>query len=108
MTSDALKFIGGVFFSYELPRDKLYLFKYFRTAIEKQFLRYYYCFNNYENFVDHTGLYCQLRWLNILKIRHDQIVEFHKKIKSEINLELLAKIESGLCKVDQMKFDKVD
>lgn len=37
MTSNNLKFIGGCFFTYDLPKDKLYLFKYFTTNIEKIF-----------------------------------------------------------------------
>lgn len=65
-------------------------------------MRYYYCFGEYENFVEHTGIHCQKRWLNLLKARHDKIVDFHKKAKSEMNLKLLAQIESGFLNISEI------
>lgn len=94
----SLQFIGGVFFDYELPKERLYLYHYFSTSIEKAFLRYYYCFRDCEYFTDHTGYYCQKRWLKLLTSRHDRIIAVHDKAKEDMtedNLSLLAKIESG-------------
>jgi hypothetical protein len=93
-----LKFLAGAFFDFEIPKDKKYLFKYFRSPIEKQFIKYYLCFSEIDYFVEHTGYFCQKRWLLILKKRFDFITEFHHKCKSSCNeegLELLRKIEEG-------------
>jgi coproporphyrinogen III oxidase len=95
-----LKFIGGVFFDYVLPKEKNYLFRYFRTDIEKAFLRYYYCFGEYEFFCDHTGYRCQQRWLKLLLKRHDRLVAIHAKAKSNADFDLLSLLESGKYKLE--------
>ena len=95
MSDQALKFIGGVFFGYDIPKERLYLFRYFKTDIEKAFLRYYYCFGEFEFFTEHTGWFCQKRWLRLLLKKHDRIVELHDKAKKEMDFTLLARIESG-------------
>lgn len=94
MTNELI-FLSGRFFEYDLPKEKQFLFKYFTTDVEKQFIRYFYCFRQWEYFTDHTGLYCQQRWLKMLKHRHDQLVAVHAKAKREIDLEALAEIETG-------------
>lgn len=90
-----LTFIAGNFLDHELPKEKQYLLHYFRTELEQQFLRYLYCFGQYEHFTDHTGIFCQLRWLHMLKRRHDLLVDAHTEAKREIDLEALAEIETG-------------
>ena len=92
-------FIGGTFFNCDLPKDRSYLFKYFRSRLEKQFLRYYYCFEDIEHFTDHTGYRCQKRWLRILVARLKRLTAIYANAKSEANLELLALIESGKYKL---------
>jgi hypothetical protein len=79
----------------ELPKEKNYLFKYFRKDVQQYFLKYFFVFNNFDNFVDHTGLYCQVRWLKILHKKLVNIELLHKKAKENMDLELLSKIESG-------------
>ena len=104
---EELKFIGGHFFDYELPKDKQYLFKYFRGPAEEQFLRYLYCFGNYDNFRNHTGFYYQNRWFHILRKRHDMIVSYYENVRHEISqseddemdLGLLMQIEKGKIKI---------
>jgi hypothetical protein len=90
-----LKFLAGVFFDFEIPKDKKYLLKYFRTSIEQQFVKYYLCFSEIDYFVEHTGYFCQKRWLVILKKRFNTIVDFHHKCKVDLDLELLKKVEEG-------------
>ena len=108
---DALKYIGGVFLDWELPRERLYLFRYFRTTVERAFLRYFYCFGSFDLFTDHTGYYCQIRWLKLLKKRHDQLVVYHDEAKKQIaignndeGLKLLAEVESGKLVLRRAKF----
>jgi hypothetical protein len=92
------KFLAGVFFDIELPREKLFVFRYFRSPLERQFVRYYYCFGEIDNFVDHTGFACQKRWLLILKKRFDKLVEKHGEYRKEAMLDQLKEIEKGKIK----------
>ena len=78
-----LKFLAGVFFEEELPKDRQFLFRYFKSKLEKQFLRYYYCFGEYRHFIDHTGYYCQTRWLRILEKRLKRLEGAFIKAKQE-------------------------
>lgn len=108
MNKDELTFIAGDFSEFEIPRDKQYLFRYFKTDLEQQFLKYLYCFGDYENFVEHTGHYCQHRWLHVLKRRHDIIVSYYQDVKKDIfnsdddlDFNVLVQIEKGKIKVSR-------
>jgi hypothetical protein len=94
-----LLFISGEFDGFDLPKEKNYLFKYFRKDIQQKFVRYFFAFNDFDNFVDHTGLYCQKRWLKILYNKLLKLESLHKQAKSSIDLETLLKIESGKYKI---------
>lgn len=100
-----VEFLAGVFFNLEIPREKNYIFKYFRSPLEKQFVRYYLCFEEIEYFTPHTGYRCQLRWLKELKKRFDYITQYHRTCKFNMDLDLLKKIEDGKCKFIKEKYD---
>lgn len=89
------QFIAGVFFEFEVPKDKVFLFKYFKSPLEQQFVRYYLCFGEVEFFTEHTGHFCQKRWLKILKDRFDKINSLHEQYRADMELELLQQLESG-------------
>lgn len=89
------QFLAGVFFDFEVPKEKNFIFKYFRSPLEQQFVRYYLCFGEIEFFTEHTGHFCQKRWLKILKNRFDEINSLHDKYKADMELELLGKLEKG-------------
>jgi hypothetical protein len=88
-------FLAGLFFDYEIPRDKQFLLKYFRTPLERQFVRYYMCFGEIDNFVDHTGYFCQKRWVRILKKRMDKLLNVQETYKNNFELDKLKELESG-------------
>jgi len=88
-------FLAGVFFEYEIPRDKMFLFKYFRSPLETQFVKYYMCFGEIENFVDHTGYFCQKRWVRLLKKRMDKLLKLHETYKNNFELDKLRELEEG-------------
>lgn len=98
MTKD-LAFISQKFATYQLSKDKLYLLKYFKSPIQEAFLKYFFVFGEYDNFVDHTGFYCQKRWLQLLLERMQTLERLRKEAKSGFDLELLARIESGKLKL---------
>ena len=64
------------------------------------FLKYVIAFDgDYTHFSDHTGVRCSLRWLKILHERLARLEQLHKMAKQNIDLETLAKIESGKYKL---------
>lgn len=102
MAQRDLSFISKEFETFEFPKGKKYLLKYFDTALQEAFLKYVFVFGNYDNFVDHTGLSCQPHWLKNLYNKLKQIESLHKEAKSilsEENMKRLAQIESGKFKI---------
>lgn len=97
-----MSFISREFETYELPKEKKYLLKYFSTVLQEAFLKYVFVFGDYANFVDHTGLACQPRWQKSLYNKIKQLEAAHKEARSsftEEGMSLLAKIESGKYKI---------
>ena len=93
-------FLAGLFFEYDIPREKMFLLKYFRSPLENQFVKYHLCLNDgIDNFVDHTGYFCQKKWLKILRKRIESILALHQKYKQECDLSKLYEIENGKYKL---------
>lgn len=92
-------FLSGLFFDFDVPREKMFLFKYFRSPLEKQFVKYYLCMGEIDNFVDHTGYFCQMKWLKVLRKRIEGLLAAHSESKRECNLEKLSEIENGKFKL---------
>jgi hypothetical protein len=100
-----LAFISWQFETIELPRDKAYLYKYFKTKIQEAFLKYIHVFGDFVHFSDHTGMHCSLRWLKMLHARMVCLEELHRRAKQGIDhfgghdyesaMKTLAKIEKG-------------
>jgi len=98
-----LEFLAGTFFDFEVPKDKKFLNKYFKSPIERHFLKYFLWFNNIDDFTSHTGFYCQRRWLLLLKLRLERLLLIHSKAKSDFDLEFLSEIEMGKVKLNRIK-----
>lgn len=94
-----LELIAGSFFDLDLPKSRRYLFKYFDTDIQQQFVRYYHVFGSIEYFVSHTGIYCQQRWLRQLVVRFNKLETTLKKSRQEMDFATVAEIESGKYKL---------
>jgi hypothetical protein len=90
-----LKLIAGDFFDLDLPKSKQYLWKYFTTDVQRQFLRYYLTFGTTARFVENTGHFCRPRWLASLVDRLDLLETTLKKAREDLNFEVVAAIESG-------------
>ena len=90
-----LKLLSFQLETIELPKEKKYLFKYFDTPLQIAFLKYIHVFGDYKNFVDHTGLSCQLKWLKTLHQKLQRLEKLHKEARFNMDLEGLARIESG-------------
>jgi hypothetical protein len=94
-----LKLISGEFFDLSLPKEKLYLLKYFDTDVQTQFLYYYHIFRSIDRFVEHTGHSASKRWLIDLKNKYDRLVEAHDTAKKDMDFETLASITAGKFKI---------
>jgi len=79
-----LIFLSGKFSALEIPKDKKYLLKYFTTPIEKELVKYFFSFGSFDNFTDHTGHFCQVRWLKILRKRLDDLEKVHGETKEQV------------------------
>lgn len=87
------------FLDLEIPKDKRFLLKYFKTNIQNTFLKYLIFFGDIENFCDHTGIPCQKRWLKDLLSRYNSLIYLYDKAKKNMDLDFLSELDDG-------KFDK--
>lgn len=98
---DELKFISGEFFDYSLPLDKLFIFKYFSSDLEKAFVKYYFTFGHIKYFSEHTGYRAKPKWILLLRKRLDHLLLIHKEAKRMMDTEMLQVIED--CKYEFVK-----
>lgn len=97
-----LDLISGEFFDYDLPKDKRFLLKYFKTDLQVAFVRYYSLYNTFTNFIDHTGFHCDYRELFRYQAKYRYLMNLYQKVKSELteeNMQLLYDLESGKFKL---------
>lgn len=90
-----LLFVSQEYENFIIPKNKKYLLKYFDTDLQKSFLKYYLVFGSWSNFVEHTGLICQSRWLTKLEEKFIALEAAHAQAKKDMDMTTLAKIESG-------------
>lgn len=90
-----MAFIGGQFFDLDLPKEKRYLLKYFKSGIQQQFLRYMLMFGTCVRFTEHTGYHCSKRWLKMLKSRLRRLEAARIAAREAMDLETLTLIETG-------------
>lgn len=92
---EELSFLGNSYWEEPLPPDKWFLLKYFNTDIQSKFVRYYYKFRSIDKFVDHTGIYCGDRWLQMMRRKFEEYENSMRLAKSRIDLESISRIENG-------------
>ena len=90
-----LVFISGDFFDHPVHREKEYLFKYFDSKLQRQFVRYFLLFRSPRNFTDHTGLRVQPLWLRKLRKKLNALEAAHAAAKKSFDTEKVALIEQG-------------
>ncbi len=97
-----LYFISGDFFETEIPKKQQFLLKYFKTVLQRAFLKYYLVFGDWRNFVDHTGHHCKDRYLRKQEKKYHQLMDAFKEASSvldEEHMAMLQKLASGKCKL---------
>ena len=90
-----LGFISGSIFDINLPKEQQYLYKYFATARQRMFVKYYLTYRRYTRFTDHTGYACSKKWLKKLRRRLVQLERAHEEAKFRNDSATLALLESG-------------
>jgi hypothetical protein len=93
-----LDFISGRFFEYDVPKEKRFLLQYFKTDLQRAFLKYYMVFGEHRNFVDHTGYHCSQRLLFRFKARYHRLLEVYQEAKislTEEGMETIRLLEIG-------------
>lgn len=101
-----LFFISGKFMEIDLPNEKKYLLKYFRTPLQQHVVQYYLIFGTLKNFLCHTGYACNPWWLRDLKKKINRLESYHDEAKRTIDLEMLTIIETGKFKKKHWKKKK--
>lgn len=94
-----LKIISGDFLEENLPKEKKYILKYFKTELSKKIAIYYFNFNNINNFVSHTGYYCEIDYLKKCVSKYKEVEKEHDYALKEFDLEKMEKIQNGSFKI---------
>jgi len=90
-----LQFLSGRIFDDALPKERAWLRKYFPSPRECAFVTYYLTFNNYTQFINHTGHYFCKKSLYSLRVKLQMLLDAHQRAKSQMDLDMLVKIETG-------------
>ena len=90
-----LLLLARQFESYQLPKEKKYLLKYFDSPVQQAFLKYFLIFHEYKNFTDHTGIAVQPHWLKNLCEKLHILEKAHKEAKQNLDMAGVLQIEKG-------------
>jgi hypothetical protein len=88
--------ISGKFLEEDvLPKNRRWLYRYFDTDVQKQFVRYYLTFGRVDRFTDHTGHHISDRWTRKLVERVKRLESAHVQARADTDIEKVAQLESG-------------
>ena len=83
----------------DIPKEHLFLKKYYKTKIQKIFLKYYYCMREYKNFTDHTGFSASLSFLQRLANKFEFLICEYKNAKLEMDLDKISLLSERKLKI---------
>lgn len=98
-----LELLAAKFLTSDLPKSKEYLRKYFTGIIQERLVIYYLTFpydgtkfkRFYQNFIDHTGIFCSERWVYKLIDRIKKVEARLIKAEIEKDHEAVSLIKMG-------------
>ena len=79
----------------QIPKDRLWMKKYFKTKTKRKFLKYFLAFGSDTRFRQHSGEACTKRYVKKMKMQFFKIDAKHEAAKKDLDFELLARIEMG-------------
>lgn len=108
-----LNLVSGDFLTADLPKDKTWLKRYFKSDLLVRFLVYCITFRNLTNrvslryycqlFIDHTGCRCSISFLCAAMAKLRKIEMVADKAEHDKDLETLSEIKLGTYIFKQMK-----
>lgn len=87
-------YIGAQYVDFELPKELLFLGKYFRTKIQRQFLHYYLCMTSYAKFPEHVGVEASRAFCFKMAKKCDYLLDVYSNAKANMDLEAVALLNS--------------
>jgi hypothetical protein len=100
---DELNFMLNLFATYEIPKEKKFLYKYFTGDATKMALKYLYCFGNLDNFAQNTGININSNYLSVIKNKVYKLLAIHQIAKENMDIDMIVKIESGELKMKELE-----
>jgi len=96
-TSEDLEliFLAGTYDELPIDPDKRYLLKYFKTDVQRRFLKYYIIFGNAYRFQERTGYHITERYCEYLVSRIKRLDRVLKRAKVDFDFNLIEKICNG-------------
>lgn len=99
MTRDLL-FVSGSFFEQEIPKDKLFLLKYYTTPVQVAWLRYFFAFGDTKCFSDHSGQPMTKRYNRRMRRRYKHLVALEQDARLNMDFTKHWEVTSGGVKID--------
>ena len=83
-----------------VPPDRSWMTHYFKEGVCADFLKYFSLFGSVVHFSEHIGKPCSVRWAMRMKRRFVRLERARDEARRNMDIELLADIESGKFKLD--------
>jgi hypothetical protein len=97
-----LLFVSGAFFETEIPKDKLFLLKYYTTPVQLTWFRYFIAFGDSKCFSAHTGYPMTDRYNRRMRRRYLHLVELEKDARLKMDFDKLWEVTSGGVMIDKI------
>lgn len=97
-----LKLIRGDFLDMFMPKEKKFVLHYFKTNLARKIIMYYFVFNTVDNFVNHTGFFCDYVYLKRCMDKYNEIIKMHDSALKEMDFEKMEKIQNGSFKINKI------
>jgi len=90
-----LKFLSYGSESIIIPKEFSFLNKYFKTKVQRTFLKYYYIFRDKKNFVHHSGVLATQSFICKMAGKFNYLLKEFESAKKNLNLDKLGAIQKG-------------
>jgi hypothetical protein len=84
----------------QLPKEKRWMSRYFKTRTKRLFLKYFCAFGCSTRFCQHSGEICTKRYIKKMKRQFLNLTKKHEDARADFDLEALSRIETGKCKLN--------
>ena len=76
-----------------IPKEHIFLKKYFKTKIQSVFLHYYFFFGDKQNFCDHTGFHVDKSFVCKMSGKIEWLMDMYNTAKKNLDLDTLGKLQ---------------